>query len=98
MGGQRVSDTGEVPFRQVVARGWAASNDSELHDCDQEWFWTFVDDPRLPFYYLPANSEWGIAHIESETVAHDWWKTQTLHVSRFCPWCGREFPASLRAE
>ena len=71
---------------------------NDLHICRHRSFWDFVNDPAVPFFYVPGYREWGIGTISTDTVANDWWRTASIEISRFCPWCGVEFPSSLRAE
>lgn len=44
-------------------------------------------DERMPFIYVPRFREYGI-RLASPSSA--------FHVMRFCPFCGQEFPPSLR--
>ena len=57
-----------------------------LHCCEE--MRTHLEDGRLPIVYVPKFREYGIEYPDGSSI----------QLIRYCPWCGKTLPASVRQD
>jgi hypothetical protein len=70
-------------------------------ECCQELERLLADD-NVPIQYSPRVREWALKILnvdrENGLATTNWRNAQAQMVLRFCPFCGHEFPRSLREQ